>query len=89
MSGFYQNKYFLISTLNISVIIFVTCIIIDYLISLIIEKTVFKSAKINDGILKINTYVNNFLNNERNKNEDMQKQYSKESININNSIVNI
>lgn len=89
MLSIYQSKYFLISTLSISLIIFVVCIIIDYLISLIIEKTVFKSKKINDGILKINTYFNNFINNERNKNEDIQKRYSKKSFNSTNNIVNI
>lgn len=89
MLSIYQSKYFLISTLSISLIIFVICIIIDYLISLIIERTVFKSKKINDGILKINTYFNNFINNERNKNEDTQKRYSKKSFNSANNIVNI
>lgn len=89
MLSIYQSKYFLISTLSISLIIFVVCIIIDYLISLIIEKTIFKNKKINDVILKINTYFNNFINNERNRNEDIQKRYNKKTFNITNNIINI
>lgn len=89
MSSIYNNKYFLISTLSISAIIFIVCIVIDYLVSLIIEKTVFKNKKINDIVLKINRYVNNFINNERKQNENKQKKCVEKSINNNSNIINI
>ena len=88
MLSIYQSKYFLISTLSISLIIFVVCIIIDCLVSLIIEKTIFKSKKINDGIWEINTYINNFINNGRKQNENKQKKYGEKYINNNSNIIN-
>ena len=88
MINIFKSRYFLISTFSISVLIFIICAIIDYLVSFIIENTIFKSKKINNGILEINTYINNFLNGERIKNEYKQK-CNKEHINNNNNFVNI
>ena len=73
MFNIYKSKYFFISTLSMSIVIFIICTIIDYLVSLIIEKIIFKNKKINEGIAEINLYVNNFANNERNKNESNNK----------------
>ena len=60
----YKSKYFFISTLSMSILIFIICTIIDYLVSLIIEKIIFKNNKTNERIAEINLYVNNFENNE-------------------------
>lgn len=89
MLSIYHSKYFLISTLSISLIIFVVCMVIDYLVSIIIEKTIFKCKKINEGILEINTCINNFINNERKQNENKQKKCVEKSINNNSNIINI
>ena len=88
MFSIFQSRYFLIASISISVLIFIICTIIDYFVSLIIEKTIFKSKKINDGMSEINSYVNNFLNGERIKNEKKQK-YNKKLSNSNNNFVNI
>lgn len=87
MFSIFQSRYFLIESISISVLIFIICTILDYFVSLIIEKTIFKSKKINDGMSEINSYVNNFLNGERIKNEKKQK-YNKKLSNSNNNFVN-
>lgn len=65
----FYTQYFLIGTIGISIIIFIICTILDYIVSKIIENSVFKIKKLNEIILKINNKVNKYIDNNGDKNE--------------------
>lgn len=69
MLNIFNTQYFLIETINISIIIFIICTIIDYIVSKIIEMTILRIPKLNDIILKINNKVNKYIDNTGERNE--------------------
>ena len=79
MINIFNTQYFLISTISISIMIFIICVIIDYVVSKIIEHSVFKIKKLNEVILKINDKVNKYINNngdnDGDKNENEKNFY--------------
>lgn len=69
MINIFNTQYFLIGTISISIMILIICTIIDYIVSKIIEKSVFKIKKLNEIVLKINNKVNKYIDDNGEKNE--------------------